>query len=189
MNLTSACSPIAVLLRLSQAADARPHELHRSTKRTCIPVKKKDQLALLAVASMASHHTFADGGIGAAAGFGNLILITTIGWMCISIYLGLVLKKLSGRKSYIFASPLIPWISILVMIVVAGLFGVMIDSLIAINSSVAESIGLYAALAFHLLVCALVYWKVRQRMAKNITLYALVPTVLASYLWVDVFVI
>jgi hypothetical protein len=75
------------------------------------------------------------------------------------------------------------------MIVVAGLFGVLIDNLLRINSSTAESIGLFISLVFQMMICALVIWKVKQKLIKQLTSRVAVPIVLASYLWVEAFVI
>ena len=74
------------------------------------------------------------------------------------------------------------------MILVATLLGISIDSLIRINSSLAESIGLFASLTILLIVCALVFWKGKNKLTKQLSTHVLVPTVLASYLWLDAFV-
>jgi hypothetical protein len=62
-------------------------------------MKKLIRYLLLVVGTTASHYTFADGGTGAGGGFGSLIVITAIGWICSSVYIGIVLKNVTGKKS------------------------------------------------------------------------------------------
>ena len=153
------------------------------------PMKTPLQFFTLTAGFVISHHTYADGGIGVAGDFGNFILVTGLGWICISIYLGIALKKVTGKKRYVFASPVIPWISVLVLLLVASIIGISIDSLIRINSSLAESIGLYSSLILLSVVCVLVFWKAKSRSVRQITAHVLAPSLLASYLWLDLFVI
>jgi hypothetical protein len=143
----------------------------------------------ITIGAITSTCVIADGGISAGGGIAEVLLITAIGWMFSSIYLGIVLKTVTGKKRYIIASPFIPCLSILVMIVVAGIFGVLVDSLFHINSSTAESIGLFTSLVIHILFCTLVIWKVKQKIVKQVTSYIAMPMVLASYIWLELFVI
>lgn len=152
-------------------------------------MNKRPQFLTLTAGFLVSHHTYADGGIAVAGDFGNFILATVLGWICISTYLGIALIKVTGKKRYIFASPVIPWVSVLVLLVVASIIGISIDSLIRINSSLAESIGLYSSLVLLSVVCALFFWKGKNKSARQITTHVLVPSLLTSYLWLDVFLI
>ena len=45
------------------------------------------------------------GGIDAAGDLGNAILITGLGWICSSIYLGIALKKVTGKKKACIRKP------------------------------------------------------------------------------------
>ena len=174
------------------AAGAMRYELSRfsgNSRRRQMPMKPSVEYSVLTAGLVVSHHTYADGGIDVAADLGNFILVTGLGWICISIYLGIALKKVTGKKRYVFASPVIPWVSVLVLLLVATIIGISIDSLVSINSSLAESIGLYFSLILLSVVCALFFWKGKNKSAREITAHVLAPSLLASYLWLDAFII
>ncbi len=147
------------------------------------------KLLLLLLSTIACQSAIAHGGIGSAGGVGAAFLFSGLGWLFGSIYFGVLITKLTGCKRYAIASPFIPCLFVLLMLLVAGFIGVLVDSTFRVNSSMAESIGLYLSLAIHVLICLLIIWRVNHKTIRRITLQAGLPMVLASYIWVEAFVI
>ena len=93
-----------------------------------------------------------------------------------------------GYSRFNLASPFISGISALLLILVAGLLGIMIGSVTNIGSSKVEPAGLYASLALHLLTFGVIAWKVGNIKLRKLCLLLGLPMSVVSCIRVDTFV-